>query len=96
MIFDPKDELFVASPTFSGLPNGASIQCSSVGVTRQFCTFTWSPNFTSAEGAYTITGIVTGKNQDSQDTASKDYTFKLDLNVLSSPPINLLTQKGGH
>lgn len=96
MIFDPKDELFVAAPTFAGVPNGATINCSGVNVTRQFCTFSWTPDFTVSPGTYSITAQVVGKNQDSQDTTGfKTYNFKLDLNVTSAPPVNPMALKGG-
>ncbi len=98
MIFDPKDELFVAAPTFSGVPNGANITCSGLNVTRQFCTFSWTPDFTVSPGTYSITSQVVGKNQDSQDTTGyKTYNFKMDLNVTSAPPVNpMALKKGGH
>jgi hypothetical protein len=97
MIFDPKDELFVAPPTFSGVPNGATINCSGVNVTRQFCTFSWTPDFMVTPGSYSITAQVTGRNQDSQDTTGfKTYNFKLDLNVTSAPPVKPTALKGDH
>lgn len=95
MIFDPKDELFVGAPTFTGLPNGATINCSGVNVTRQFCTFSWTPDFTVSPGTYSINASVTGANQDSQDRATKNYNFKLDLSVTSAPPVSPLALKGG-
>jgi hypothetical protein len=95
MIFDPKDELFVASPTFTGVPNGATINCSSIGVTRQFCTFSWTPDFTVSPGNYSIAAQAVGKNQDSNDTMTKTYNFKLDLSVTSAPPVNPMALKGG-
>lgn len=96
MIFDPKDETFVGTPTFTNVPNGATITCNGVSVTRQFCTFSWSPDFTVSPGDYTINAVATAKNQDAQDTFSKDNTFQLKLTVTSAPPVSPVSVKGGN
>lgn len=96
MIFDPKDELFVAQPVWSGLPSGATINCSGVNITRQFCTFSWTPDFTVSPGTYSINASVVGSNQDTNDRATKTYNFKMDLSVTSAPPVSPLALKGGH
>lgn len=96
MIFDPKDELFVAQPVWSGLPSGATINCTGVNITRQMCTFSWTPDFTVSPGTYSVNATVTGSNQDTNDRATKNYNFKMDLSVTSAPPVSPMALKGGH
>lgn len=95
MFFDPKGELFVTTPTFTGLPSGATMNCSGVNVTRQLCTFSWKPDFTTSEGDITVNAVVMAKNQDSKDMFYKNYTFPLKLRVTSAPPVSPVSLKGG-
>lgn len=95
MFFDPKGELFVTAPTFTGLPSGANMNCSGVNVTRQLCTFSWTPDFTVTTGDINVTAVVRAKNQDSKDLYYKDYTFPLKLRVTSAPPVSPVSLKGG-
>ncbi len=94
LLFDPKEELFISSPSFSGLPNGATITCNSLGVTRQYCTFTWTPDFTVSAGDYTAKVLVSAKNQDSQDTFIKNVNFDLKMRVITAPPVSPLVLQG--
>lgn len=95
MIFDPKAELSVAAPTFTGLPGSATIDCQAVSLSNQLCTFSWTPDFTVTPGDYTIQAQVNAKNQDSQDTFIKNISFDLKLRVTAAPPVSPLALQGG-
>jgi hypothetical protein len=95
MLFDPKDELFIGTPTFSGLPAGATISCSGLNVSRQFCSFAWTPDFTVAPGDYTAQAQLAARNQNSQDPFIKNVTFNLKLRVTAAPPVSPLVLQGG-
>ncbi|HEY8270633.1 MAG TPA: hypothetical protein VIG33_07065 [Pseudobdellovibrionaceae bacterium] len=94
MIFDPKTELSVSNPNFSGLPSNATVNCSAVG-TNQLCTFSWTPDLSVPAGDYSFQAQVTGRSQDPQDTFVKNNSFNLKLRVTSAPPVSPLALQGG-
>ncbi|MGZ3804178.1 MAG: hypothetical protein ACXVB4_08220 [Pseudobdellovibrionaceae bacterium] len=84
IFFDPKVELSVMSPTFNGLPQGATIDCKKVAA-NQLCTFSWTPDLTAPAGEFSIHALVSAKNSDPQDSLVKDTNFNLKLRVIPAP-----------
>ena len=95
MIFDPKEEVSVGTPTFTGAPAGASFSCNSTGPTRQLCKMTWAPDFMASAGDFTVKANVVVKNQDVSDTQTKNQTFDLRMRVNSAPPVSPVSLKEG-
>jgi len=94
MIFDPKGELYVNKPVFSGMPMGAVVNCNGVNVTRQLCSMTWTPPASLTPGDYSFTANVSAQNQNRQDTLVKQYSFPLKIRVVAPQP-QLTSIKGG-
>jgi hypothetical protein len=95
MILDPKDEALLETPTFADLPSGATINCRSVGVTIQFCTFSWTPDVSGPAKDYKVRAEVLAKNQDFQDSFTKKFSLDLKLRVISTSPASPLVLQGG-
>ncbi|WP_413287512.1 hypothetical protein [Bdellovibrio sp. HCB337] len=94
LIYDPKEELLVATPTFTGAPAGATFSCSGVGVSKQLCKMIWAPDFMMAPGDFTVRANVVARNQDGSDTQTKPQTFDLRMRVNSAPPVSI-SRAGG-
>lgn len=86
MIFDPKEELRVGDPSFTGGPAAVSILCSPVGDSRQLCKMTFTPDFTTSTGDFVITAKTTLTNKDPSDTYSQDQNIRLKLKVTDAAP----------
>jgi hypothetical protein len=95
IIYDPKEEMKLALPTFSNVPAGASFSCNNVNDSRQLCKMTWAPDFTATEGTFTVRADVVGRNQDPSDTQTKTQSFNLEMRVNSAPPVSPVSLKGG-
>lgn len=95
LIYDPREEMVVGTPTFTGAPAGATFTCSGVGVSKQLCKMSWNPDFTATAGDFTVRANVVGKNQDTSDFQSKNQTFDLRMRVNSAPPVSV-SRAGGN
>jgi len=79
VIYDPKGETYLNTPTFSNLPNGATVNCTNLNVSSQQCSFVWNVDKSVAPDEYDFSGEVSVSNQNSSDshTETQDFDFKV-------------------
>lgn len=85
MFFDPKEELYLESPVFSGVPTGASLNCRGVRITHQFCQFAWAPPANMSSGVIRIKAKVVSRNQSQLDNERKMQEFELPILITPAP-----------
>ncbi len=97
VIFDPKNEIYLESPTFTDLPFGAIVQCEkrSSSDSRQYCKLEWTPMAGIPEGFFSIHADVVVRNANTTNdtlTQVKKLAFPLRVLPASSPSKALLKE----
>lgn len=85
LIFDPKEEVQLDVPEFTGAPAGMSFACEKMGFHRQLCKAFWVPDPAVTPRDYRIRADVKVRNPDSVDTRVETQRLGLDLSVLPAP-----------
>jgi hypothetical protein len=86
VIYDPKDEAYIAPPAFNDLPEGAEIKCQSAKPTRQDCRLTWNPPKDAGPSRGMISADLELRNQNPYDDLVKVQRMNLRYKIIAAEP----------
>lgn len=93
VIFDPKDEVVLESPTFTNLPPGAIVNCrriSDAEDSQQHCIFEWTPAVGTPLKVHTIDAEVVVKNKNEWAKVPSEVK-KISFQIRVLPPTSTPT-----